>query len=130
MAYEQVIHVTIYPTISKYSIVVSTDVEAVLVEYDERHGGVQQPRGVSDVDGRLLLVARQHPHVDVGLQQRRYRLGDSVLHGQSLLLHYYTESTISIPCFFKDYILYGFCQKICEEELSSSIIDYTREVIE
>ena len=31
---------------------------------------------MTDVDGRLLLVTRQHPHVDARQQQRSDRLGN------------------------------------------------------
>lgn len=45
-----------------------THVETALVKDDQRHAAVDEPGGVRDVNGRLLLVARQHPQVDVGLQ--------------------------------------------------------------
>lgn len=54
-------------------------VQAFLVQDDERHSGVDEPGRVRDVNGRLLLVARQHPDLDVGLQQQRYRLGHTIL---------------------------------------------------
>lgn len=41
--------------------------------------GVEQLAGVRDVDGRLLLVARQHPDLQAGIPQGRDGLGNAVL---------------------------------------------------
>lgn len=41
--------------------------------------GVEQLAGVRDVDGRLLLVTRQHPDLQAGIPQGRDGLGNAVL---------------------------------------------------
>lgn len=51
-----------------------THIKRVCVKDDERHSLTQQVAGVADVDGRLLLVSRQHPNMDAGLQECCYGL--------------------------------------------------------
>ncbi|KAJ2864202.1 hypothetical protein GGH94_003066 [Coemansia aciculifera] len=45
----------------------------------ELHVAVEQVAAVPDVDGRLRLVAREHPQLDAGQRQLRDRLGHAVL---------------------------------------------------
>lgn len=49
------------------------------VEDEELVVGPQQFAGVSDVDGCLLLVPRQHPDLDAGRVKGFDRLGDALL---------------------------------------------------
>ena len=46
---------------------------------DNEHGRVDQTARVGDLDGRLLLVAGQHPDLDAGLAQLLDRLRHAVL---------------------------------------------------
>ncbi len=41
---------------------------------EQPHVLVEQPAAVADIDGRLLLVARQHPDLDAGARQSVDRL--------------------------------------------------------
>ena len=54
-------------------------VSAPSVQLDHLHLGGEQPAAVGDVDGSLLLVPGQDPHVDVRSQQVRNSLGHIVL---------------------------------------------------
>ena len=60
----------------------SEDDSPVRVKNVNPHVGVQQVRRVADIDGRLLLVASQHPHVDVCTQEG----GDGFRHLATFLI--------------------------------------------
>lgn len=51
----------------------------VSVQREDLLLGVKQLAGVRDVDGRLLLVPRQHPYLQASLPQGSDGLGNAVL---------------------------------------------------
>jgi hypothetical protein len=56
--------------------------ELHVAHLQHRHAGRQQPACVGDADGRLHLVAGQHPHLDAHGKQLGQRLWHAVLQGR------------------------------------------------